>query len=155
MGVIEDYGSNWAQYADNWETDAMYFCMYLPWITSAVTFSYGHDWREPVYKNYYVMVSWLSLFVFHTYLLLSSNNTLTEAFHVSSIEFGGWDNSVWAAADQTAPPMPDKTRVQLWSIAISACICATLWEKIFVIGPGKKLLKTPKHDRPKYVQLRI
>ena len=65
-------------FADNWETDALYFGIYFPWITAAVTFSYGCDWREPVWKNYYLMAAFAALFAFHTYLLLASNNLLTE-----------------------------------------------------------------------------
>jgi len=149
----EHFGETW-DLADNWEMDVIYFGIFMPWVSSAVTFSYGHDWRQPVYKNYYIMTAWLTLMAFHTYLLFSSNNLLTESFHVASIEFGGWDNRVWAGAEETCPPMRVTTRIKLWSIFVSSCICATLWEKVMVIGPGKKLLKTPKHDRPEYVHLR-
>ena len=101
------------------------------------------------------MAAFLTLFAFNTYLMISSNNDLTEAFHVSLIEFGGWDNDVWKNADETAPPMKDYTRVQLWVICVSSGLCATLWEKIFVPGSGKRFFKTPKHERPNYVHLRI
>ena len=74
---------------------------------------------------------------------------------MSSIEFNGDDNTVWQDAGESQPPMPGKTRAQLWCIVVCACICATLWEKIIVLGPGKSIFKTRKHDRPDYVHLRI
>jgi len=151
---IDDFGDTWLL-NDNWETDVLYFGIYFPWIVTAVTFSYGSHWRQPVWKNLYLMAAFLILFAFNTYLMISSNNTLTEAFHVASIEFGGWDNDVWKNADETAPPMKDYTRVQLWAICVSSGLCATLWEKIFVLGSGKRFFKTPKHERPDYVHLRI
>lgn len=151
---IEDFGSNWL-FADNWETDVLYFGIFLPWISTAVSFSYGHHWRKPVWNNYFLMATWIAMFGFNSYLLMSPNNDLTNAWHVSSIEFNGDDNTVWQDAGESQPPMPGKTRAQLWCIVVCACICATLWEKIFVLGPGKSIFKTRKHDRPDYVHLRI
>ena len=66
-------------------------------MTSAVTFTLGSHYRRSVYRNPYVMGTWIAGFTFLTLLLLLPECSLTRVFHIASENFNhpNATNPVW------------------------------------------------------------
>ena len=72
---------------DNWESTYIFWPVYFNFITSALIFGFGAEFRRPVLTNWPLTMSWAALFALGSYLLLADSNAVTRVFHVASEQF--------------------------------------------------------------------
>ena len=142
--------------SDNWEATVLMNCMFPQLITSAVVFSFGSKFRRGFYKNTLLVVSWISLYILSSVLMLAPSNWLSRAWHMASEQFNvvGTSSPVWATynqgdASRESPAMPSSLRFQLWFIMSCGLILSAMWQALVVDGPiGQRIRKRFPSNRP-------
>lgn len=138
----------WWELGDNWETTVTFFTIYFQFITSSVVFTFGSTFRQPVFRNYLLMVSWLCIYVTMSLVLLLPHLSFTHLWQVDREEFNGPNatSPVLAAYQQDggAPSaaMPPSFRRDLWILNVSNSVAVCLWQKVVVEGPVARMLRS-------------
>lgn len=83
--------------SDNWETSTLYFTQMNAFLTNALVFSFGADFRRNVMRNWMLIAYIAVLYALQMFFLFSPPNTFTIAMHVFTQQFNGYDtdNPVW------------------------------------------------------------
>ena len=92
--------AHWWTIGDSSETTVIFTVVNCLFVTSAVVFSLGGQFRQAVWKNAFLIVCWVVLIGTTGYLLLSDANEFTKLFHMVCSIFGCVDA---ACASFTSP----------------------------------------------------
>jgi hypothetical protein len=82
-------GCGYWQLGDNWEATVFTTFMVFPLIWSGIVFSLGSKFRQTVFKNPFIWIVWIVIFLIYSCLLLIDVNDSTAVFHVASNAFNG------------------------------------------------------------------
>jgi len=140
------FSNRWWELSNNWEATIIFTVSFPQFVTSAIIFSFGAQFRRGLRHNILLLVAWAFFFVANAIILLPDRNGLSEVYHIASEDFNGKGSGypVWkeyqAAGGRPSPAMSFTLRFTLWSLVCLGLVLAALWEFIFIIGPGKKLL---------------
>ena len=72
---------------DNWESTAIFWPSFFMFITSALVFGFGADYKKPVWTNWLLTLAFSGLFILGSLALLLPENYFTRIFHVASEQF--------------------------------------------------------------------
>jgi len=140
------WSNRWWELSNNWEATVIFTTVFPQFITSALIFSFGAQFRRGLHHNVLLILAWVALFGLNSFLLLADSNPLSEVYHIASEDFNG-DSSeypVWkeyqADGGKTSPAMSFTLRLSMWGLTSVGLVLAMLWEFVFIIGPGKKVL---------------
>jgi len=137
---------SWWTLSDNWESTIVFTCAFPQFITAGLIYSFGGQFRRGLRHNYVLIVVWLCLFVLNTVVLLTEHNPVTQAFHIASEDFNGPGTpyQVWydyqREGGKPSEGMPFQLRLSLWLMTSTGLVLAALWEWVFIVGPGRRLL---------------
>ncbi|MCO5602074.1 hypothetical protein L7F22_056201 [Adiantum nelumboides] len=92
------HGAKWWTLGDNWESTVLFFTMYFQFITCAFVFTFGSSFRKNVFCNWVIMVSYGSLMILMSLVLLLPPSGFTSLWHVASEQFNKVNSSspVWS-----------------------------------------------------------
>lgn len=134
-------GGLWWTLGDSWETSVLFVVVYSQFVTSAVIFSFGHKFRQPVYQNFALFGFWVLAYGFTSYLCLTDPNGVTDTFHIASRAFNSnatgpspaWEGLL--GEGNPAPAMSSDLRFRLWLLTLGGMAATALWEFGVVLGP--------------------
>ncbi|MCO5602078.1 hypothetical protein L7F22_056205 [Adiantum nelumboides] len=151
------HGASWWTLGDNWESTVLFFTMYFQFITSAFVFTFGSSFRKSVFQNKSIMVSYGSLMILMSLLLLLPPSGFTSLWHVASEQFNNVNSSspIWTAYQKAggspSPGMSFDFRLRLWLLIMGGLATIIVWQKVFAEGVIAKLVaKRFPSFRPKF-----
>ncbi|KAI5068179.1 hypothetical protein GOP47_0016524 [Adiantum capillus-veneris] len=137
------HGASWWTLGDNWESTVLFFTMYFQFITCAFVFTFGSSFRKSVFLNWVIMVSYGSLMILMSLVLLLPPSGFTNLWHVASEQFNKVNSSspVWSsyqeAGGSPSAGMSFNLRLQLWLLIMSGLATIMLWQKVCAEGIRK------------------
>uniref|UniRef100_A0A0G4HJG7 P-type ATPase A domain-containing protein n=1 Tax=Chromera velia CCMP2878 TaxID=1169474 RepID=A0A0G4HJG7_9ALVE len=141
-------GFEWWTLSDNWEASTLFAVIYAQFVTGAVVFSFGYEFRQSVFKSLPVLVLGLILFGFTLFLILSPSNAATRLFHMATENYNaaGTVSPAWKGYQEAGNPPSDismgvETRGGLAALVIANAIALILWQKCVVEGPLGRALR--------------
>jgi len=140
-------GQAWWTLGDNWESTVVFFTAFFQFVASSVVFSFGSQFRQTVFRNYLLMVSWASIFVVISLAILLPHSSFTHLWHVASEEFNGPNTTspVWITYQQQggdpSAAMSFSFRLQFWFLLIGNIVVVALWQAVVVEGPVAKIVR--------------
>ncbi|MCO5592424.1 hypothetical protein L7F22_046427 [Adiantum nelumboides] len=152
------HGAKWWTLGDNWESTVLFFTMYFQFITCAFVFTFGSSFRKNVFCNWVIMVSYGSLMILMSLVLLLPSSGFTSLWHVASEQFNKVNSSspVWSTYQEAgglpSAGMSFNFRLQLWLLIMSGLATIMLWQKFCAEGVVARLFarKFPS-SRPKFI----
>ncbi|CAM6091151.1 unnamed protein product [Calypogeia fissa] len=139
-------GASWWLLGDNWETTVIFFTLYLQFVTTAFSFTFGATFRRSVLWNYCLTGAWATIVCVVSCVILLPSNGFTKLFHMSSEQFNrlGAANVVWQTYQEKgglpSPAMDFSERLRLWILILVNMCCIALWTKVVINGPVAKLV---------------
>jgi len=130
----------WWFISDNWEASTIWVTVFLLFITSGLTFSFGTEFRKSILTNWVLILCWVALYLTTTLVFLTGPNTVTVAFHMASEQFNCVDpvNPVWAqyraAGGAPSPSMALNDRLFVWGMSQIALLCLVVGERAIIQG---------------------
>uniref|UniRef100_A0A0G4GDT0 Cation-transporting P-type ATPase C-terminal domain-containing protein n=1 Tax=Chromera velia CCMP2878 TaxID=1169474 RepID=A0A0G4GDT0_9ALVE len=146
-----EYSDGWAWWtlSDSWEASTLFTVIFAQFVSGAMVFSLGDEFRQAVWRSWPVFSLSLALFGFTLFLILSPSNPLTRLFHTASENFNapGTDSPAWKAYQEAGHPaadtsMPMEMRGVLAALVIANALALMLWQKIGVEGAFGTAIKT-------------
>lgn len=148
-------GGAWWYLSDNWECSVFFIMFAGQFLNSGMTFSFGGQFREPIYKNWGLCLTWFAGYLVLTLVYFMPDTSFTQKFHMSSHWDNGpaTDNPVWQNYQLdggiTTPPMPLDLRATLWALMTIGSLLSAVYIKYVVEGPiAKKIAAKYPSDRP-------
>ncbi|KAI9497199.1 hypothetical protein BDB00DRAFT_970411 [Zychaea mexicana] len=141
--------SKWWLLADNYEAEHLALVSLFMFINNAAVFSFGHKFRQPIYKNYPLLFLWALYMAILSYWMLGDPNRFGCLFRINC-----GTKEVLAQFNWPVPPtnveqfntplghnvMPWEYRWKLWGICVANVACCLIYERFFVLGPVRKFL---------------
>ena len=133
-------GAEFWKTGDNWETTVMFCIFAAQFCSAAMTFSFGGNFRAPIWKNWGLVLSWSASMIVVGLLLLSGPNSLTRVFHIASEDFNGCGTKqpIWKEYQRLggapSPGMSFATRFAIFALAVISVLTVMAWEKFVVTG---------------------
>lgn len=148
-------GAAWWTLGDNWESTIIAFGIFSQFIASSVIFTFGSQFRRPVYRNYFLIFAWAAIFTAISLALLLPHSSFTHLWHVASEQFNqpNATSPVWKAYQEgggaPSAAMSFSFRLRFWFLILGNIATNALWQKLVVDGPvakyaRKKLPNTQK-----------
>lgn len=137
----------WWFISDNWESTVMYFSIYMNFISCALIFSFGSDFRRCVFRNWRLVLNFLILYIATALLFVIDPNEYTSWWHIASYAYNNehTNNPVWQQwqklGNPTTPGMPFNLRLVFYLNTVICFALMTLWQGIVIEGPISRLIK--------------
>ncbi|KAG2225949.1 hypothetical protein INT45_006645 [Circinella minor] len=141
--------SKWWLLADNYEGELLALICLFMFINNAAVFSFGHKFRQPIYKNYPLIFLWALYLAIVSYWMIGEPNQFGCLFRINC-----GTKEVLEQFNFSVPPtyieqfntpqghnvMPWDFRWKLWGICMGNVVACLIYERIFVLGPVRKWL---------------
>ncbi|KAF4320558.1 hypothetical protein G195_006204, partial [Phytophthora kernoviae 00238/432] len=128
--------AKWWLMADNHMATTIFFTVIFQQHTAAWTYSFGSIYRQPIWRNYLLIVFFMVLAVLDMYLLLGEPSAITDQFRISS------STNVVGLPDV---PMPMSFRVKYLGIILGNVFGSILFEYFVVLGPVRTYFRNKYH----------
>ncbi|KAI8144258.1 hypothetical protein BJV82DRAFT_557186 [Fennellomyces sp. T-0311] len=141
--------SKWWLLADNYEAEVLALMCLFMFINNAAVFSFGHKFRQPIYRNYPLLFLWALYLAILSYWMLGDPNRFGCLFRVNC-----GTKEVLAQFNWPVPPtyieqyntplghnvMPWEFRWKLWGLCMGNVVASLVYERIVVLGPVRTFL---------------
>ena len=153
-------GNQFWYISDNWEATIMFYNFALFLVQYAALFSLGYRFRLPIYKNLFVTINVIVMFVLLSVAFLSDPNDYNQLFHTASAAYNigpTSDNPIWQAYAATGePPTPGMSfslRIRMYLMWVGLMVANWLFQAQLIEGfIGDWVRKTfPRKKRDPYL----
>jgi cation-transporting ATPase 13A3/4/5 len=142
--------SKWVLLADNYEGELISFITLFQFVNSAFIYNFGYTHRRAWYRNWVLLLFWVSFIIVVAYLLLADPNSFGCIMRMNC-----GDRDVLANLGYTPPNIqiapynvpqgnnvfPKYFRTNLFLYCLGNMACGILYELIVIIGPGRNLIR--------------
>ncbi|KAL3660743.1 hypothetical protein V7S43_014147 [Phytophthora oleae] len=128
--------AKWWLLSDNHMATVLFFSIIFQQHTAAWTFSFGSIYRQPIWKNYLLLVFFAAVGALDLYLVLGDPSSLTDQFRISS------STNVVGLPDVA---MPMSFCLKYFGIIMGNLFTSILFEYFVVLGPVRSYFRKKYH----------
>ncbi|GMF29947.1 unnamed protein product [Phytophthora lilii] len=128
--------AKWWLMSDNHMATMLFFSVIFQQHTAAWVFSFGSQYRQPIWRNYVLMAFFAAVATLDLYLLLGEPSAVTDQFRISS------STNVVGLPDV---PMPMSFRLKYLGIILGNIFTCILFEYFVVLGPVRSYFRNKYH----------
>lgn len=149
-------GADFWTLSDNWESSVLYLHTIMAFFVTSCTYSFGYKYRQPIFKNWPLLLFAGTLWAIHVSFVLAEPNRFSDAFHIASRAFNGEKpiGPIWRAWQEAGnPPSPGMSqgfRVEMFIMSLCNMGCLIAWQKLGAEGPLMEWIRR-KYPSPRPV----
>ncbi|POM61338.1 P-type ATPase (P-ATPase) Superfamily [Phytophthora palmivora] len=122
--------------ADNHLSTLFFFTIIFQQHTTGWVFSFGSRYRQPIWRNYALLVFFAVFGTLDVYLLLGEPSAIMDQFRISS------STNVVGLPDI---PMPLSFRIKYFALALSNIATSIFFQHFVVLGPVRSYFRKKFH----------
>lgn len=128
--------AKWWLLSDNAIATCVFYCVIIQQQTAAFVFSFGSRYRQPVWRNYALMLFYVVLILLDFYLILGEPSSITDLFRIAS------STNVVGLPDI---PLPYSFRLEYFFIVAGNMLAVILFEYLVILGPVRNCFRAKFH----------
>ncbi|RKP27439.1 hypothetical protein SYNPS1DRAFT_32456 [Syncephalis pseudoplumigaleata] len=136
--------TKWWLMGDNFEAPIIACMSLFQFLAAAFAYNFGHRFRQSWWRNWRLLIVWLAVYVFISFLVLADPNRVGCLFRMNCgdadvLEEQGYPRPDWFIERYNSPlghnVYPAAFRWKLWGLAQANLVAIIIYERLGVLGP--------------------